>query len=159
MRKKINRPSAFEKELKANDIEHGRIPLRSPHLQGDVETFHRLVEEELYEVESYDNRIEFLGKTYAYQLYFNYIRRNRYRDNKSPVEILKERFPQIDEGVLNLPPIRLEILFDSCPQDPNSDYKQKHKSGQAPARLSKRSPIRLSGYHVPIPVQSVSKTP
>ena len=36
----------------------------------------------LYEIESYDNRIEFLGKTYAYQLYFNYIRKNRYRENK-----------------------------------------------------------------------------
>jgi hypothetical protein len=58
----------------------------SPHLQGDVEAFHRIVEDELYEIESYDNRIEFLGKVYAYQLYFNYIRKNRYRDNKSPVE-------------------------------------------------------------------------
>jgi transposase len=28
VRKKINRPSAFEKELKASDIEHGRIPPR-----------------------------------------------------------------------------------------------------------------------------------
>ncbi len=86
VKKKINRLSAFEKELKASDIEHGRIPPRSPHLQGDVESFHRIVEDELYEIESYANGIEFLGKVYAYQLYFNYIRKNRYRDNKSPVE-------------------------------------------------------------------------
>jgi transposase-like protein len=136
VRKKINRPSAFEKELKANDIEHGRIPPRSPHLQGDVEAFHRLVEDELYEIESYDNRIEFLGKVYAYQLYFNYIRKNRYRENKSPVEILRERFPQIDEGVLNLPPIRLETLL-------HRSYKEKNKSG----------------YHVPIPVPTLSDFP
>jgi len=80
---------------------------------GDVETFHRIVEEELYEVEGYDNQIEFLGKAYAYQLYFNYLRKNRYRDNKSPVEILKERFPNIDEGVLNLPPIRLSSQYNN----------------------------------------------
>jgi hypothetical protein len=61
VRKKINRPSAFEKELKANYIEHGRIPPRPPHLQGDVEAFHRLIEDELYEIESYDNSIQFLG--------------------------------------------------------------------------------------------------
>ena len=132
-RKKINRPSAFEKELKANHIEHGRIPPRSPHLQGDVETFHRLVEDELYEIESYDNKVEFLGKVYAYQLYFNYLRKNRYRDNKSPAEILRERFPHVDEGVLNLPPIRVEILLDST-------RKKENRSGHQ------------GGYHVPIPV-------
>lgn len=128
VRKKTNRPSAFEKVLIANNIEHGRIPPRCSYLQGDVETFHRIVEDELYEIETYGNEIEFLGKAYAYQLYFNYIRKNRYRDNKSPVEILKERFPDVDDGVLNLPPIRLETLLDVC-------YKEKPKSG----------------YHVPKP--------
>lgn len=121
-RKKIDRPSAFERILKANDIEHSRIPPRAFWLQNDVETFHRIVEDELYEIEDYDNQIEFLGKAYAYQLYFNYLRKNRYRDNKSPVEILKMRFPEIDEGVLNLPPIRLETLLDSC-------YKEESKTG------------------------------
>jgi len=132
VKKKINRLSAFQRELKANKIEHGRIPPRSPHLQGDVETFHRIIEDELFEIESYVNPIEFLGKSYAYQLYFNYLRKNRYRENKSPAEILKERFPQIDEGVLNLHPIRLETLLPSS-------YKEK----------------RRSGYHVPIPVPNL----
>jgi hypothetical protein len=93
---------------------------------------HRIVEDELHEIESYANGIEFLGKVYAYQLYFNYIRKNRYRDNKSPVEILRERFPHIDEGVLNLSPLRLETLLPIS-------YKKKDKGG----------------YHVPIPVQVV----
>jgi hypothetical protein len=130
VRKKINRLSAPPcGELKANLIEHGRIPPRCPYLQGDVEAFHRIVEDELYEIESYDNGIEFLGKVYVSQLYFNYIRKNRYRDNKSSVDILRERFPHIDEGVFNLPPIRLETLL-------HSSYKAK----------------RESGYHVPMPV-------
>ena len=125
--KKINRLSAFEKVLAANDINHGRIPPRASYLQGDVETFHRIVEDELYDIEGYDNPIEFLGKAYAYQLYFNYVRKNRYRDHKSPAEILRERFPCINEGVLNLPPIRLETLLEAC-------YNEEAKSG----------------YHVPI---------
>ena len=128
VRKKINRLSAFEKVLKANDIEHGRIPPRCSYLQADVETSHRIIEDELYEIETYNNPIEFPGKTYAYHLYFNYFRKNRYRDNKSPVEILRERFPEINESVLNLPPIRLEWLLDRC-------YKREAKGG----------------YHVPIP--------
>jgi transposase len=65
--------------------------------------------------------------------YFNYIRKNRYRDNKSPLEILRERFLKIDEGVLNLPPIRLESLLELC-------YKEKDKGG----------------YDVPISVHSLS---
>ena len=128
VRKKTNRLSAFENILQEYRIEHGRIPPRASYLQADVETFHRIVEDELYEIETYDNEIEFLGKVYAYQLYFNYIRKNRYRDNKAPVEILRERFPEMDEGVLNLPPIRLESLFDTC-------YKKKTQGG----------------YHVPKP--------
>jgi transposase len=122
VRKRINRLSAFELKLKADGIEHGRIPPRSSYLQGDVETFHRIIEDELYDIEGYDNRIEFLGKAYAYHLYFNYIRKNRYRDHKSPVEIFRERFPGVDEGVLNLPPIRLETLLEPC-------YKEGAKSG------------------------------
>ena len=108
------------------------LDLRHTHLQGDVETFHRIVEDELYEIESYENQIEFLGKAYAYQLYFNYIRKNRYRDNQSPVETLKDRFPEVDEGVLNLPPIRLEMLLNFC-------YNKENKSE----------------YHLPISVQYI----
>lgn len=122
VRKKINRLSSFEKELLKNNIEHQRIPPRCSYLQADVETFHRIVEDELYEVETYDNQIQFLGKAYAYSLYFNYIRKNRYRDKKSPLDILRERFPNVNEGILNLPPIRLETLFKEC-------YKEEGESG------------------------------
>ena len=109
-------------------IEHIRIPPRASYLQGNVELFHRIVEDELYDIEEYENDIQFLGKAYAYLLYFNYARKNRYSGNKSPVEILRERFPEIDEDVLNLPPIRLNILFDSYYNN-------------------------ISGYHVPKPAQ------
>lgn len=112
VRKRINRLSAFEKTLKKYDIYHGRIPPRSSYLQGDVETFHKIIEDELYDIENYANPVEFLGKAYAYQLYFNYARENRWRDNKSPLQLLRERSPHLDEGILNLLPIRLEILLD-----------------------------------------------
>lgn len=129
-RKRLDRSSAFETTLKDYQIEHGRIPARSPHLQADVETFHRIVEDELYDIEGYANEAQFLGKAYAYQLFFNYIRKNRYRDKKAPIDILKERFPDIDPNVLNLPPIRLESLLNVC-------YKNNEQGG----------------YHVPRPAR------
>jgi transposase len=104
--------SALQKVLDKNHIEHVQIPPRCSWLQGDVETVHKLIEDEFYDIEDYENGVEFLGKAYGYQLFFNYLRKNRNRENKAPVEILRERFPSIDEGVLNLPPIRLETLLD-----------------------------------------------
>lgn len=110
--KKTAGPSAFEKVLIRHKIDHGRIPPRCSWLQGDVETFNRIVENEFFEIESFGDQREFLGKAYCYQLCFNYLRKNRYRDNKSPLEILRERFPDADEDVLNLPPIRLDRFTD-----------------------------------------------
>ena len=126
--KKTNRKSAFEKSLLRYEINHGRIPPRCSWLQGDVETFNRIVESEFFDIESFGSKEEFLGKAYSYQLYFNYARKNRYRDNQSPVEILRERFPDVGEDVLNLPPIHL----DSWEESSVAEGKE-------------------SGYHVPWP--------
>jgi len=105
--------SAFEMELSRAGITHERIPPRCPHWQGDVESFHRIVEDELYDTEEYSCSDHFLGKAWAYQIYFNYFRKNRWRDNKAPAEIVREKDPRSDPGVLNLPPTRLEILLDN----------------------------------------------
>ena len=126
VRKRINRPSAFQETLKKHRIHHDRIPPRASYLQGDVEAFHGIIEDELYDIENYANPTEFLGKAYAYQLYFNYIRENRWRDNKSPLQLLREKAPHLDEGILNLPPIRLEILLD---EEPEGGY---HVPGSVP---------------------------
>jgi len=105
--------SAFQKVLDFYKVEHGRIPPRHCWKQGDVETFHNLIEEELFDVEGYANEAEFMGKSYAYQLYFNYVRKNRYRGKVSPLDELEERFPDTDTGILNLPPVRLETLLNA----------------------------------------------
>ncbi len=105
--------SALQKLLDSYDVNHTRIPPRHCWKQGDVETFHNLIEEELFDVEVYANEAEFMGKSYAYQLYFNYVRKNRYRGKVSPLDELKERFPKVDTGILNLPPVRLETLLNN----------------------------------------------
>jgi transposase len=121
--------TAFEKILGEIKIEHDRIPPRCSWMQGDIETFNRIIEDEFYDIEDYENGIAFLGKAYGYQLFFNYLRKNRGRKRKAPVDILKERFPAIDPGVLNLPPIRLESLLDFYCQ---GGY---HVPGSAPSTI------------------------
>ena len=78
-----------------------------------METFNRIVESEFFDIESFGTKQDFLGKAYCYQLYFNYNRKNRYRDNKSPLDILRERFPETDEAILNLPPVHLDSLQET----------------------------------------------
>ena len=77
--------------------------------------------------ETFDSEEDFLAKAYAYQLFFNYERKNSWRDDKTPREILREKMPWADDQVLNLPPIRLERVLSSVP---------------------------LGGYHVPAAVNS-----
>ena len=134
--KKTNRKSAFEKVLLRHKINHGRIPPRCSWLQGDVETFNRIVENEFFDIESFGSMNDFLGKAYTYQLYFNHTRKNRYRENKSPLDILQERFPNVDEDVLNLPPIHLDSWDESSVAEGAE-----------------------SGYHVPWPALLLAKEP
>jgi len=122
--------SAFEEILKEYKVEHERIPPRCCTWQSDVEASHRLVEDELYGIEQFRDEGDLLGKAFTYQLYFNYMRKNRWRSGKSPVEILTER-SEVEKKVLKLLLIRLERLLDLC-QD---------------------------GYHVPAPVNLQSLFP
>ena len=65
----------------------------------------------------------------------------------SPAEILKERFPGVDEGVLNLPPIRFVWMHTHLKCYLTSAIKRGAKVGRRP-------PVWVGGYHVPIPVQN-----
>jgi transposase len=110
-RKKSAQPSLFE-----SIVEHftGREVVRifpgACRSQSDVESYHRLVEEELYEVEDLRTETELLGKAHTYQLYFNHLRKNLYRSGRTPRDILLQADPNAHPSCLTLPPIRLESL-------------------------------------------------
>jgi hypothetical protein len=61
-----------------------------------------MIEEEFYDGEDYRDFIEFKAKAYAYGLYFNFKRKNRYRGRKTPVGILEESGSNISPQVFNL---------------------------------------------------------
>lgn len=78
--------------------------------QSDVESFHRLVEDELYQVEDLRTETELLGRSFVYQLYFNHFRKNLYKGGKAPRNIILEATKNTNLAALTLPPIRLESL-------------------------------------------------
>ncbi|MBI5124440.1 MAG: transposase, partial [Candidatus Omnitrophica bacterium] len=110
VRKKSKRPTAFQQALIDYNVKQGRIPPRSPTWNSDVEAFHRLCEEEFYDSEDFGCEDNFLAKAFSYQIWFNFLRKNRWRDSLAPWEILKQKSPKFCKEALLLPPIRLESL-------------------------------------------------
>ena len=67
----------------------------------------------MYDIENMDDNPDLLKKTYCYQLFFNYLRKNRGKENQSPIDILKHHYKSKLENnknkkilkVFSLPPI------------------------------------------------------
>ena len=59
------------------DSQHVRIPPAAHTYPSDVETVHRLMEDEFYDLETFQGRADFLAKACVYQCYFNLVRPGR----------------------------------------------------------------------------------
>ena len=103
----------FQERIDYHGLRHGRIPVASPTFNSDVESFHRIVEQEFYSCEAFQDRTQFFAKAYSYLLFYNYFRPNSWKENQSPWQIVQKAFPEISRNVLNLPPIHLDPLTES----------------------------------------------
>lgn len=106
--RKLKGLTGFERMVKYYGMEIKYIPPASPTFNSDVETFHRLIEDEFYEIEQYEDLEDMKQKTYTYMLDFNYVRRNRNKDNKTPWELLKEEDSGARVNSLNFPVVLIE---------------------------------------------------
>jgi len=66
-----------------------------------------------FDIEGFGSMDDFMSKIRTYNIFFNNFRKNSYKDNKSPLEILKETAPETDTKVTLLPPINLDKVL--CP--------------------------------------------
>ena len=90
---------------------HSTIFPGAHRFQADVETVHNLIEMEFYEIENFKNRADFLNKVYSYQLFFNLMRPNSYKENKTPWQIANEKNPDLSMEVCKIPPVFLDDLL------------------------------------------------
>ena len=93
--------------------QHVRIPPAAHTYQSDVETVHRLEEDEFFDLESFSGRGDFLAKAQTYQLYFNLARPNSHKDfqtllGRIPIERLTPRSPL---DLCLLPPVFLDYYL------------------------------------------------
>jgi transposase len=90
------------------DSQQVRIPPAAHTYQSDVETVHRLEEDEFFDLETFAGRGDFLAKVHTYQLYFNLVRPNSHKDNLSPWQIIERLQPRSPLELCLLPPVLLD---------------------------------------------------
>ena len=105
-------PSAYTLAIESAKLTHGTIPPGAHRFQSDVETVHNLIEVEFYEIESFLDRNNFMEKAFTYQNFFNFLRPNTYKENKSPWQLAQEKRPDIPKEALMLPPVDLDALLN-----------------------------------------------
>jgi hypothetical protein len=102
----------FPKAL--GDSQHVRIPPAAYTFQSDVETVHRLEEDEFFDLEDFSDRSDFLAKAHTYQLYFNLARPNSHKENLSPWQIIERLAPRSPLQLCLLPPVFLDYYLNDA---------------------------------------------
>jgi len=85
--------------VRALGSDHRYIPPKAYTWQSDVETVHRLVEDEFFDRESFRDRAEFWAKATTYWHYFNLARPNRGKEWQSPHQIISHLARGVDPPV------------------------------------------------------------
>jgi transposase len=97
--------------------QHERIPPAAHTYQSDVETVHRLIEDEFFDLETFQNRADFLAKVSLYQLYFNLARPNSHKRGLTPWQIIQQLAPRLPLHLCLLPPVLLDYRLDASRRD------------------------------------------
>ncbi len=104
------RPTGFPAAL--GDSDHVRIPPGAHTYNSDVETVHRLVEDEFFDLETFSSRGDFLAKATTYQLYFNLARLNSHKNYLTPWQIVERLAPSSPLELCLLPPVFLDYYLN-----------------------------------------------
>jgi hypothetical protein len=119
--------SGFIRALENRKIES--FPIPKVTYNADVETVHNTIELEFFDIEQFRDREEFFIKASTYQRWYNLLRKNSYRKNRSPWDIIQETEPGISPQIVTLPAIDLDQMLRD--------------------RVSALSQRSERGYHVP----------
>jgi len=74
----------------------------------DIETVHRLIEDDFFDLETFSSRAQFLAKASLYQLYVNLARPNSHKRGLTPWQIILQLAPRLPLDLCLLPPVFLD---------------------------------------------------
>lgn len=104
------KPTAFQCAITDMGAIHRVNPAASPTYNSDVESSHRLIEDEAYSNQWKVDTAEFLSAMRSYQSYFNLERYNTYKKG-TPRDLLEAKHIPVDNAVLVLRPIIVDTLL------------------------------------------------
>lgn len=111
-------PHGFKPTVEARGITHTFIPPAAYTYNSDVETVHRLCEDEFFDRESFRSRPHFLDKVAAYWRYFNVARKNGYKGYRTPLDLLRQLTPNVNPRITLWQPAFLDPLQSTLlPED------------------------------------------
>ena len=120
--KKSFKESEFKTFLKQHyGIQH--ILIKHKNSNSEVERFHGLVEDYFYKRIKLNSREDLFGKATEFMVWFNYMRKNGYREWQTPLGILKKDKRTFDPQVLALPAIDLDKHQDIYWYKKNPNHK------------------------------------
>lgn len=90
------RDRGFKYIVEQTGAKHKFIPPGCCNANADVESSHALIENEFFNLEKFCSMNDFFSKISSYQFYFNFFRKNSYKNWKSPVDLCKEWLPNFD---------------------------------------------------------------
>ena len=100
----------FEATVQAFGSRHQRIPIKAWSYNSDVETVHRTIEDEFYDLENFTGIRDFHRRVASYQSWYNLLRPNTHKDNLAPWQIIRQLQPRCDPALAKLPPLMLDWL-------------------------------------------------
>jgi transposase-like protein len=89
---------------------HVRIPPRRCTYNSDVESSHLRIEKDFYDLEEFRGVEPLSIKAFTYLLYFNLIRKNKAKFNKTSYEILLDEYPNMKPTITAFNPVVLDDL-------------------------------------------------
>ena len=89
---------------------HKRIPIKAWSYNSDVETVHRTIEDEFFDLENFQSLRDFHQRVASYQAWYNLLRPNMNKDHLSPWQIIRTLQPKTTPQLPRLPPLMLDWL-------------------------------------------------
>jgi len=102
--------AGFPSLIRRLGSEHHFIPPKAYTWQSDVETVHRLVEDEFFDRETFASRTQFWAKLNTYWLYFNLARPNSGKEFQTPLDIIRAKAPAVNPAIAIWLPLDLGRL-------------------------------------------------
>lgn len=87
--------------------DHHYIPFKAYTWQSDVETVHRLIEDEFFDLEYFRSSDEFWRKLTTYWLYFNIARPNSAKEFQTPLQLARAKRKDLSPSIASWSPLDL----------------------------------------------------